>query len=71
VYAANTLVLLILGAGTDYAIFLIGRLPYLLTFGHIYVEWSAVTGLWVVLALAVASLLWLGLRGRTGREVET
>jgi MFS family permease len=42
-------------------------LPYLLTLSHAHLGWSAVTGLWAVLILAVASLLWLGVSGRWGQ----
>ncbi|OBK46792.1 hypothetical protein A5655_08840 [Mycobacterium sp. 1081908.1] len=41
--------------------------PYLLTLGHARLGWSPVTGLCVVLTAAIASLLWLRVRGRRGR----
>lgn len=42
-------------------------LPYLLTLGRARLGWSPVTGLCVVLAAALASLLWLRVGGRRGR----
>jgi MFS family permease len=41
--------------------------PYLLTLGHAHLGWSPVTGLSVVSAVAVVSLLWLTVSGRRGR----
>ncbi|OBI91854.1 MFS transporter [Mycobacterium sp. 1245805.9] len=42
--------------------------PYLLTLGHTHLGWSAVTGLCVVTAAALASLLWLSVGRRWGRR---
>ncbi|OBI59608.1 MFS transporter [Mycobacterium sp. E796] len=42
--------------------------PYLLTLGHAHLGWSAVTGLWVVTAAALASLLWLSVGRRWDRR---
>jgi predicted MFS family arabinose efflux permease len=43
--------------------------PYLLTLGHARLGWTPVTGLCVVSAAALASLLWLGVGGRRGRAL--
>lgn len=43
--------------------------PYLLTLGHSRLGWSPETGLCVVSAAAVASLLWLSVGGRRGRAL--